>query len=145
MTVHKRRQKITKLLVLSCDSQATTRYSPQTNQLQTGIPFPRSNNREGFSAKQIQLCITKIYVQLSWFLVTLLLNLKPYGHTESFRYYTPGNYQTNRFAVHSVKKLMLTNTFDPLLLPIQQYFFISYSLFHPMIFSDHSPNLLLTS
>lgn len=81
-------------------SQATTRYSPQTNQLQNGIPFPRYNNREGFSAYQIQLCITKIYVQLSWFLVILWLNLKPYGNTESFRYYTPGNYQTYRFAVH---------------------------------------------
>lgn len=68
-------------------SQATRRYSPQTNQLQTGIPFPRSNNREGFSAYQIRLCITKIYVQLSWFLVKLLLNPKPYGHTESFGYY----------------------------------------------------------
>ena len=125
MTVHKRRQRITKILVLSFDSQATTRYSPQTNQLQNGIPFPRSNNREGFSAYQIQLCITKIYVQLSWFLVILWLNLKPYGHTEFFGYYTPGNYQTYRFAVHSVQKLMLTNTFDTVPLPIQQYFLIS--------------------
>lgn len=107
-------------------SQATTRYSPQIDQLQNGIPFPRSNDREGFTAYQIQLCITKIYLQLRWFLVILLLNLRPYGHTESFGYCTPGNYQTNRFAVHSVKKLMLTNTFDPVLLPIQQYFLISY-------------------
>lgn len=52
-------------------SQTTTRYSSQTNQLQNGIPFPRYNNREGFSAYQIQICITKIYVQLSWFLVIL--------------------------------------------------------------------------
>ena len=109
-------------------SQATTRYSPQTNQLQNGIPFPRYNNREGFSAYQIQICITKIYVQLSWFLVILWLNLKPYGNTESFRYYIllVITKPTGLQCIYSVQKLMSTNTFDTVLLPIQQYFLISY-------------------
>ena len=76
MTVHKRRQTITKILVLSFDSQATTRYSPQTNQLQNGIPFPRSNNREGFSAYQIQLCTKKFMYNSVGFLsyFDLILN-----------------------------------------------------------------------